>query len=206
MGDYGDGLVQRYRDVSDGFARRLADVRADQWEWATPCTEWNVRQLVNHMTQANLSYVRLLAGGTKEEFIRARDGDALGDDPVGAYARSVRDLADAFDTGDAENATLDHPLGHMSGRQGLAMRTTDSAIHTWDLARAVGADEHLDDGLVAWITGSLDEIYAGLPETPVAPTSTHRFFAAPPGPLPDDASPQHRLLHVMGRDAGPPGR
>lgn len=202
MGDYSDGLVERYRGASDGFARRLAEVRAGQWEWTTPCTEWNVRQLVNHMTRANLSYVRLLAGGTKEEFIRARDVDALGDDPVSAYARSVRDLADAFPRDGAEHPTLDHPLGRMPSRQGLAMRTTDSAIHTWDLARAVGADERLDDGLVAWITEYLDEIYAGLPETPVAPTSAHRFFAAPTGPLPSDASAQHRLLHIMGRDPG----
>jgi uncharacterized protein (TIGR03086 family) len=196
---YADGLVDRYVSASGGFVRRLRDVRSDQWDGPTPCTEWTVRQLVNHMTQANLSYVRLLDGGTSAEFIRSRDVDVLGGDPAEAYARSVRDCADAFAGDGALRRMLDHPLGRMTAQQGLAMRTTDSVIHTWDLARAVGADERLDDDLVSWIAGHLDEIYAGLPETPVSAGSTHRFFAAPEGVLPPDASPQDRLLHTMGR-------
>jgi hypothetical protein len=49
----------------------------------------------------------------------------------------------------------------------------------------------------------LDEIYAGLPETPIAADSTHRFFAAPVGELGPDASQQDRLLHVTGRRPSP---
>jgi hypothetical protein len=64
------------------------------------------------------------------------------------------------------------------GRQALAVRTTDTVIHTWDLARAVGSDDRLDVGLIAWIDDSLEEIYAGLVETPTAIETTHRFFAA----------------------------
>ena len=80
------------------------------------------------------------------------------------------------------------------------MRTTDSIIHTWDLARAVGADETLDIGLVAWINDHLDEIYAGLAETPTAADTTHRFFAVPEGMPARHASRQDRLLHRMGRN------
>lgn len=87
----------------------------------------------------------------------------------------------------------------MTGRQALAVRTTDTTIHTWDLARAVAVDDRLDAGLVAWIDDSLDEIFAGLAEAPTATDTTHRFFAAPNGTLADDASCQNRLLHRMGR-------
>ncbi|MGI5232765.1 TIGR03086 family metal-binding protein [Actinoallomurus sp. CA-142502] len=198
MSDFSEGLVDRFAGTSAGFERRLGAVRPAQWRRPTPCTEWNVRQLVNHMTRGNLGYVRLLRGGSGEEFLRLRDADALGADPVGAYVRSVRECAEAFAAPGAFQRLLDYPLGKVTGRQALAVRTTDTVIHTWDLARAVGADETLDDGLVAWIDDFLEEIYAGLVETPTAAETTHRFFA-PPGTLGREASRQDRLLNRMGR-------
>lgn len=161
-----------------------------------------MRQLVNHMTRGNLGYVRLLHGGTGADFLRLRDVDALGTDPVGAYIRSVRDCAEAFGGPGALERSLDYPLGRVTGRQALAVRITDSAVHTWDLARAVGADDGLDLGLVAWIDGHLEEIYAGLAETPTAAETTHRFFGVAEGEPASDASRQDRLLHRMGRSPG----
>ncbi|GAA4544447.1 TIGR03086 family metal-binding protein [Amycolatopsis samaneae] len=180
-----------------GFERRLRKVRQDQWRRPTPCTEWNVRALVNHMTRGNLSYLRLAEGGDSAEFLRLRDADALGDDPVGAYTRSVEQCAEAFARPGVLDRLLDYPLGELPGRQALAVRTTDSVIHTWDLARAIGADETLDSDLVAWIDEHLDTIYKGLNESPVATSTTHRFFAA------RDETPstsrQDSLLRLMGR-------
>ncbi|MDH6146020.1 uncharacterized protein (TIGR03086 family) [Kitasatospora sp. GP30] len=197
-----DGLIDRFLLSSSEFEQKLQTVRPEQWSRPTPCTEWNVRQLANHMARGNLSYVRLLHGGDSAEFLRLRDVDALGADPVGAYVSSVRECARAFGQDGAMQRVLDYPLGPVTGRQALAVRITDSTVHTWDLARAVGAEESLDAGLVAWIDEHLDEIYAGLAETPTAADTTHRFFAAPESTLPHDASQQLRLLHRMGRTPG----
>lgn len=101
--------------------------------------------------------------------------------PVSAYVRSVRACAGAFTQPGALIRVLDYPLGRVTGQQALAVRTTDTVIHTWDLARAIGTDDTLDAGLVTWISESLDEIYAGLAETPTATETTHQFFAAPRG-------------------------
>jgi uncharacterized protein (TIGR03086 family) len=201
---YWDGLIDRFATASDGFAHRLRAVGSDGWTRPTPCSAWNVHQLVNHVTQANRNYVRLLSGGTAAEFLTMRDFDALGSDPLGAYTASVQACADAFAEPGAFQHMLDHPLGRLLGRQALAVRTTDTTIHTWDLARAVGADETLNADLVAWIDEHLLEIYAGMAEMPTSEVTTHRFFAAPVGVLPDEASVQDRLLHRMGRvPAGP---
>lgn len=189
------GLQDRFAAASAGFARRLELVRPGQWTWPTPCSEWDVRHLANHMTRGNLNYALLARGGSSAGFLRLRDADALGRDPFGSYAASVRTCAAAFG---ALDRVVDYPLGAVTGRQALAIRITDTVIHTWDLARATGTDDRLDDGLVAWIDGNLDKIYAGLPETPVAATTSHRFFAAPGAP-PGGASRQDRLLHLMGR-------
>jgi uncharacterized protein (TIGR03086 family) len=161
-----------------------------------------VRQLVNHVTRANLSYVRLLTGGTGAEFLALREVDALGDDPVDAFARSVHECATAFTAPAASAATLDHPLNRMSADQALAVRTADTTIHTWDLARAIGAPDRLDEDLVAWISRNMNEIFAGLPEMPTSEQTTHRFFAAPSGPRPEGSSAQNRLLYLMGRQPG----
>jgi uncharacterized protein (TIGR03086 family) len=203
MVDLSEGLIDRFVLASTEFERKLGAVRSEQWAWPTPCTAWNVRQLVNHMTRGNVSYVGLLRGGSSAEFIRLRDTDALGTDPFGAYTRSFRECAEAFAVPGAFQRIVDYPLGKVTGCQALAVRTTDTAIHTWDLARALGVDDDLDSGLVTWIDDSLEDIYAGLAETPTAVESTHRFFASPAGALARDASPQDRLLHRMGRRPEP---
>jgi uncharacterized protein (TIGR03086 family) len=192
-------VIDRFVVSSAEFELRLRSVRPGQWVLPTPCTEWNVHQLTNHMTRGNLNYVGLLAGGTSAEFLRMRDVDALGIDPVGAYARSVQVCIEAFSRPGALQQMLDYPLGQVTGQQALAVRTTDATIHTWDLARALGVDDNLNPDLVEWITDHLDEIYAGLSETPVSARTTHRFFAAAEGALAHDASKQDRLLHRMGR-------
>ncbi|MFC4590357.1 TIGR03086 family metal-binding protein [Sphaerisporangium corydalis] len=201
MSDTFDGIIDRFVLSSAGFARVLGAVPSEQWSRPTPCSEWDVRQLVNHMTRGNLNYVFLLQGGGRAEFLRLRDADALGSDPVGAYTRSVRACAEAFGRPGALRQVLDYPLGEVTGRQALAVRTTDSVVHTWDLARAVGTDDELDPGLVAWIDDHLDAIYSGLSESPTDADTTHRFFAAPAGEPASGASRQDRLLWRMGRNA-----
>lgn len=196
--DNPDPLVDRFLLACTEFGRRLPAARSDRWSWPTPCAEWNVRQLVNHMARGNLNYVGLLRGGTAAEFLRLREDDALGTDPVDAYTRSARACATAFAEPGALDRVLDYPLGAITGRQALAVRITDSVVHTWDLARAVGADDRLDPGLVAWIDDNFGEIYANLPETPTDAASTHRFFAAAQAG-PDGESQQDRLLRRVGR-------
>jgi uncharacterized protein (TIGR03086 family) len=195
-------LLDRFLVASKGFEHHLRSVSPDAWTAPTPCAEWDVRALVNHMTRGNLNYVGLLRGATREEFLAARDADALGDDPVAAFTGSVQACAAAFAEPDALDRVVDYPLGKLSGRQALALRTADSTVHTWDLARALGADDTLDPGLVAWIDEDHDAIFAGL-------DLGSRFFADPL-PAAPGASRQDRLLTRFGRDprspAGPPAR
>lgn len=192
-------IIDRYLLAGSAFARRLIEVGPEQWTAPTPCAEWDVRHLVNHVTRGNLNYILLLDGGSAADFLRHRDEDALGADPVGAYRRSVRECAAAFRAPGALRRVVDYPLGPVAGEQALAVRTTDTVVHTWDLARALGLAEELDRELVAWIDDNLDAIYAGLAESPMASGSSHRFFAAPGAPPPAEESRQSRLLRLMGR-------
>ncbi|WP_370962309.1 TIGR03086 family metal-binding protein [Amycolatopsis sp. cg9] len=185
-------LLDRFLLAGKGFEHHLRAVPADGWAAPTPCSERDVRALVNHMTRGNLNYVGLLAGATRAEFLAARDADALGDDPVAAYTGSVRACAAAFAAPGALDRVVDYPLGELTGRRALAVRTADSTVHTWDLARALGADDTLDPGLVAWLDEDHDAIFAGL-------ALSSRVFAAPPPDEPG-ASRQDRVLRRFGRD------
>jgi uncharacterized protein (TIGR03086 family) len=194
-----DDVVDRFVVASEGFASRLRLVDAGGWQSPTPCPAWDVRALVNHVARGNLNYVLLRRGGDAAEFVRMRDADALGGDPVNAFDASVRQCADAYREPGALDVVADHPSGRLSGRQALAVRTTDTVIHTWDLARAIGADDSLDPALLLWIDTHLYDIYAGMAETPVAAQTSNRFFAAPDGDAPGGSSIQDRLLHLFGR-------
>jgi uncharacterized protein (TIGR03086 family) len=183
-----DGIIDRFRLAAAGFEARLRIVRAGDWARPTPCTEWDVRMLVNHMVRGNLNYTALVRGATAAYFVRMRDADALGADPLAAYRASTTACADTFDG--ALDREIDYPLGAVTAAQALAIRTTDTVVHTWDLARAVGGDEVLDRDLLAWIDDDLGLSYPGL-------DGAERFFAAPRGAA--GPSPQERVLHRLGR-------
>ena len=56
-----------------GFRRRLELVLPDDWARPTPCTEWDLRQLVNHVVGSDFRYAALLNGGRGQEFTRRRE-------------------------------------------------------------------------------------------------------------------------------------
>ena len=71
----------------------VTGVRPEQWSAPTPCTDWNVHQLVNHLVAVNLTFASLLSGQAPLQ----RGLDHLGDDPAGAYRASGATLQAAFD-------------------------------------------------------------------------------------------------------------
>ena len=180
-------VMDRFQLAAAGFETRLRRTGAHDWTRPTPCAEWNVRQLVNHMVRGNLNYAALIRGASAADFLRMRDVDALGDDPQAAYQASTQECAAAFDG--PPDRMLDYPAGPITAAQALAIRTADTVVHTWDLARALDGDEVLDDDLVRWLDTELDDIYAGL--------DVAAHFAAPRGVAGD--SPQERVLHRLGR-------
>ncbi|WP_328647688.1 TIGR03086 family metal-binding protein [Amycolatopsis sp. NBC_00348] len=138
MADTFDDVLDRFRRATKGFEHHLRAVPPGGWGAPTPCPEWDVRQLANHMTRGNLNYVGLVRGATGAEFLAQRDADALGDDPVTAFTASAEACADAFAGSGALDRVVDYPMGKLTGRRALAVRTADSVVHTWDLARARG--------------------------------------------------------------------
>jgi uncharacterized protein (TIGR03086 family) len=192
-----DPDVALWRLARAGADHLLELIGGEDWVRPTPCAEWDVRDLVNHLVGSNLRHVGLLQGGTEHDFWRARaEEQVLGGDRV-----DWKVSAEALDVAFAEPGAMDRAIDYRmpTGRALLHGRVSDVTVHTWDLAQGIGANCILDERLVAaCLAMPLAAILAGGAGMPV--TDDHEQLAAPPaGPLPEGASDQERLLWLCGR-------
>lgn len=185
-------FFEAFERSASEFERRLRLVREDQWGDPTPCEEWTVRELVNHVVGAGVLSTELLHGGSAEAMVAGFGREYLGDDPVQAYLDSVDEQRQAFAEPGALERTCHHRLGDIPGWQLLGFRVTDHLLHAWDLARAIGADEHLDQEVVELIYGAMAGMGDGVAATGV-------FGTGASGAVADDAPTQAKLLDLAGR-------
>jgi len=173
-----EGIIDALAIARAEFERRLTAITDDDWGRPTPCTEWNVRQLDN------------LATNNSEYYVASRDDDFLGDDPRGSWPRGVALLDAAIAGLDSLDTTISFLLP-LPARDVLLVRVFEATVHTWDVSRAIGFDERIDERL-AMLTYPLLERLIQVP-------ATQAFFAPPQDTLPSMATPQDRLLHLAGR-------
>jgi uncharacterized protein (TIGR03086 family) len=137
-----------YRRTVEGWADRVNAVGDDQWQLPTPCTEWNVRELVNHVVGEDLWTGPLMRGSTIEEVGDRFDGDLLGDDPLrralAAATEATGAVAELLPTG----GTVHLSYGEEQMEEYVHQIAVDHLIHGWDLAAATGGDTGLDPELV----------------------------------------------------------
>jgi uncharacterized protein (TIGR03086 family) len=180
--------VERLVVAHDEFARRLRLVGPGDWGRPTPCSEWDVRGLVNHVIGANVRYQLLLAGAPTARVEATRAVDHLGDDATASFVATAEAVVACFREDGALERITHHVTGERTGQELLSMRILDTAVHAWDLARAIGADETLDDEVVAFLLADTAGLDLG-----------RGAFAPPGAALSGRASPQDVLLHRLGR-------
>jgi uncharacterized protein (TIGR03086 family) len=179
--------AELHRRAADAFGDRVHAIKDDQWELPTPCSDWNVRELVNHLVYDNRCTAPLMAGSTIAEVGDRFEGDLLGDDPRGAWDRSHAEATKAVQADGALDRTVHLSSGDTPATEYVRQLFADHLIHGWDLARAIGADERLDPELVDACAGwfaSVEEHYraAGAigprPQTPPGADEQAKLLAA----------------------------
>jgi uncharacterized protein (TIGR03086 family) len=183
-------LTTLHRRTVEHWVARVAAVKNDQWSEATPCTEWSVRDLVNHVVGEDLWTAPLLRGKTIEEVGSQFDGDVLGDDPI-ARARMAADEALAIVDEIVPGGGRVHlSYGEEDMGEYIRQLSADHLIHGWDLAAATGGDTSMDPELVAEVGAWFAEREAMYRGSGVV------------GPRPFGAAdPQSDLLAGFGRDS-----
>ncbi len=126
-------LVEQLGRAFDAVAGLISNIRADQWSVPTPCTDWTVRRLVNHLIGMNRVFAALLADQPPPPRPSA---DHIEGDPVGAYRDSAATLLAGFGLPGVLERTYHGPLGTATGAERLQIRLYDLLAHGWDLAQA----------------------------------------------------------------------
>ena len=180
-------IAKRHLQACEGFGRAVVAV-VGNWDRPSPCADWNARDVLEHVIGFH-DVLLLRPAGAKPE--RPRD------DPVQRWLVTREALRSVFDRPGLFDGPIDVPaVGNNAPTQLdaaplVAALTQDVLVHTWDLARAVGADDRLDPGLC-------DRYVSRLPDDPQALVASGMFGAAIE--VSAEADPQTRLLARLGRD------
>jgi uncharacterized protein (TIGR03086 family) len=173
----------------DAFFGIVSSVNEDAWHRETPCADWTVRDLVNHVVGEELWTVPLLDGATIAEVGDAFDGDVLGPDPVATARSAAAEASSAADVAELERI-VHLSFGDVPAQFYLEQLFADHVVHSWDLAAAVGAQypvpSDLVDACADWFESREQEYRSG------------GVIGERPGELPE--SGLDRLLVMFGRD------
>ncbi|MBM7173393.1 TIGR03086 family protein [Streptomyces sp. G44] len=184
-------VLARHGEALDLFTERVHAVRGDQWDAPTPCTDWTVRDLVNHLTAEQLWVPPLLRdGATVDSVGDSFDGDMLGPDPVASWDTAAAAARAAFREPGALDRAVHLSFGETPATFYCGQMTTDLVVHAWDLSRAIGADETLPDALVEFAVGEISPYAAELEKS---------GLFDPPVPPPPGADAKTELLCLVGR-------
>lgn len=173
--------VALFERAATDAAAMAGRVRPDQLDDATPCREWTVAELLEHMG-GGTSYL-LSALGVEHQ--------PPGSDVTLYGAAVVRCVEELRRPGVLDRRCMSPAGFEWSLAEATAGTFMDQLVHTWDLATATGQDTKLDpeltDACVAMFLPHMPEIgrQAGIVGPEVA--------------VPTDASAQDRLLGAMGR-------
>lgn len=167
-----DDIAALHLAVCRRFGEAVASANG-HWYRQSPCEAWDARGVLEHVI--GFHDVLLLRP------LRLKP-DRPREDPRARWQLTYRSLAQALGSGVATRLEAYTLMPNL---------TRDVLVHTWDLARAVGADDRLDP---QWC----ELFYAALPADPGDLTSSGMFGA--PVPVPDENDAQARLLACLGRD------
>jgi uncharacterized protein (TIGR03086 family) len=179
-----------YQRSVEHFTDRVGAVREDQWDRPTPCSDWDVRGLVNHIVYEDLWTVPLMKGASIEEVGDQFEGDVVGADPIGSARTAAREALSTVAEELAKGGTVQLSFGETPKDDYVMQLAADHLVHGWDLAVATDGDTAIDADLVQAFTTWFDANEDG-----------YRSAGAIAARRQLNGDAQHDLLARFGRDA-----
>ncbi len=193
-------------DIIDAYLRVSAQTEAlvrtipdEQFTFATPCAEWDVKALCNHIYVGEIIVSTRILGLPQPD--PKSTADRLGDDPKGKISAAFHELRELLSTPNVlERTVFTHRDGKSYERdlEGLVVRRiADLLVHNWDLSKALGrSTADFDPELVAWTSEHYRSRFDGFERT--APQIL--ASVAQETPSPKGANDADLLAAFMGRD------
>lgn len=167
----------------------LAKVRTDQLDLPTPCTEWRVRDVINHLVGTQHYAADAVEGRTPAD----DEDDAAAGDFLAAYDQAAHASLAAFGADGALERTLALPFGQLPATAFLAIMAGDAFTHGWDLAKATGQSTDLDADLAEQLHAPISAMLR-----PEMRSEDGRAFR-PEQPAPAGATRADQLAAFLGR-------
>jgi uncharacterized protein (TIGR03086 family) len=184
-----DGVEAAERAVAF-FCAETAGLTVADLGRPTPCSGWDVGDLVGHVGGFYEAVTKALHGVRVDLVSAAVD---LGDDPRDVVDGAATRMLQAWREPGALDRTLVTTIGEMPAALATRIVTGDSLLHAWDLARALGRDVTMSEELAAAQLTLMQQYY-----DPATRGPGRGFDVAVDWP--DDAPVQERLLALSGRD------
>jgi uncharacterized protein (TIGR03086 family) len=171
----------------------VAGVPADGWHLPTPCTQWNVTQVLQHAAGDQLGYVSKLTGGPGPAYDPFAPSGTLDVSPSELLEPALTAASNAFAAIDPSDAEVPVPLPPFKLPAHLAVEAAalDAAVHAWDIAVATGQPSPLTPSLAQALRPVADAVAEPL----------RGFAFGPAVEPPADADAATSLLNNLGRRA-----
>ena len=180
-------------DAADAAARTVGNVQASQFGRPTPCADWDVRTLLNHLiVWTSYSLEARAHGGSVDQDLIDRDFAAEPGFAAGYRAQLDRALA-AWSDPAVWQGSLDVMGTATPAADVAALNLAEMVLHGWDLAAATGQHYTVSDRAAV---AALDAITAN-----AEMFRQYEGFAAPVE-VPPSAPALDRALALSGRDPG----
>jgi uncharacterized protein (TIGR03086 family) len=178
--------ADEHRRIAGEFTKTVANTPPAAWDDPAPVEGWVARDVVRHLVEWFPAFLEGSIGVTLPR------GPSVDDDPAGAWQVQSDAVQALLDDPSSAERTYDFPhIGTMSLGQAIDMiYTADVFMHRWDLARATGQDETMDQEKCA-------EMLAGM--LPMDEVLRQSGQYGPRVDVPADADVQTKLLAFIGR-------
>ena len=179
----------QYRRALLNTGRIVVGVRPEQLALPTPCRDWDVRLLLNHIIGGNYTFAEVARGGRADPTGDMEDHTRP--DPGTNYIASADAALAAWAEPGAMDRKVHMSFGDIPAPAAVSIHFLDIVVHGWDLARATGQDTTIEPDLAA---EALD-ISHGL----LSPELRATGVFGPEVPISDDNPLHDRLAAFMGR-------
>jgi uncharacterized protein (TIGR03086 family) len=180
-------------DSLDLLRNAAAQISVANSDARTPCSEWNVTQVLQHAAGDQLAWAATIGVGTgPSENPFSPSGHLKGGvDDLLVPALTTARTAWAGVRGDAAAVPTPLPQGDLPASTAAAACALDAAVHAWDIAAALGMPRTLSDELATRLFPAARAI--------VEPLRQFGAYAPALPPRPED-NPASELLRYLGRD------
>ncbi len=180
--------IERIEKATEQAAAAVKGVKPEHMSNSTPCSDFDVNALLNHMI-VGMHMLTTAAETGKAEML---DGNRVDDDPGAQYAEARVKLLDAVRAPGALEKTWEMPFGGMPGSMMAGIAFMEHLTHAWDIRKATGQDAELPADLVAECTELV---------TPMDAMLRMPGVCGPAVPAPDGATQTQKLMAFLGRES-----